>query len=60
MEREKFHQKQLDVKDEDLAKDSNIIAERAEIKKIDNIMKNKNKIRDAIRAASNCVKKRGS
>jgi len=60
VEREKFHQKQLDVKDEDLAKDSNIITDRAEIAKIDNNIKNKNKIRDAIRAASNCVKKRGS
>jgi len=60
VEREKFHQKQLDVKDEDLAKDSNIIADRAEIAKIDNNIKNKNKIRDAIRAGSNCVKKRGS
>jgi len=29
-------------------------------RKIDNIMKNKNTIRDAIRAGSNCVKKRGS
>ena len=60
VEREKFHQKQLDIKDEDIAKDTNILADRAEIKKIDNIMKNKNKIRDAIRAGSNCIKRRGS
>jgi len=59
VEREQFHQKQLDIKDEDL-KDTTVVSDRAEIQNIDKNIKNKNKIRDAIRAASNCVKKRGT
>ena len=59
VEREQFHQKQLDINDEDL-KDTTVVSDRAEIQNIDKNIKNKNKIRDAIRAASNCVKKRGT
>ena len=59
VEREQFHQKQLDIKDEDL-KDTTVVSDRAEIQNIDKNIKNKNKIRDAIRAGSNCVKKRGT
>ena len=50
------HQKQLDVKDEDL-KETGILEDRAEIQKIDKSIKNKTKIRDAIEAGTNCTKR---
>jgi len=43
VEREQFHQKQLDIKDEDL-KDTTVVSDRAEIQNIDKNIKNKNKI----------------
>ena len=57
-QRQKLHQKQLDVKDEDLNElDIGIQQDRSEISKIDNNIKNKKTIRDAIRAGANCVKR---
>ncbi len=57
-QRQKLHQKQLDVKDEDLDElEIGINQDRAEIQKIDNNIKNKTTIRDAIRAGANCVKR---
>ena len=57
-QRQKLHQRQLDVKDEDLDElDIGLVQDRAEIQKIDNNIKNKTKIRDAIRAGANCVKR---
>ena len=50
------HQRQLDVKDEDL-KETGILEDRAEIQKIDKSIKNKTKIRDAIEAGTNCTKR---
>ena len=47
--------KQLDVKDEDLV--DSVAVDRAEIDKIDNNIKNKQTIRDAIKAGANCVKR---
>tara|TARA_Y100001949_G_C15985716_1_gene330479 strand:+ start:1179 stop:2456 length:1278 start_codon:yes stop_codon:yes gene_type:complete len=54
-QRQKLHQKQLDVKDEDLV--DSVAVDRAEIDKIDNNIKNKQTIRDAIKAGANCVKR---
>jgi len=54
-DRNKFHQKQLDIKDEELTPEMK--QDRADIQKIDNNIKNKTTIRDAIRAGVNCVKR---
>jgi hypothetical protein len=56
-QRNQLHQKQLNVKDEDLTPEFN--QERTEIDVINNNIKNKTTIRDAIKAGANCVK-RGS
>ena len=57
-QRQKLHQKQLDVKDEDLDEiDIGLKSDRAEIDKIDNNIKNKTTIRNAIKAGANCVKR---
>ena len=53
--RNEFHQKQLNIKDEDLTPE--IIQDRAEISKIDESIKNKTTIRDAIKAGTNCTKR---
>jgi len=50
----KFRQKQLDIKDEDIVP---ISGNKAEIEKIDNNIKNKTKIREAIEAGTNCTKR---
>tara|TARA_A100000172_G_scaffold76002_2_gene59106 strand:+ start:553 stop:1824 length:1272 start_codon:yes stop_codon:yes gene_type:complete len=49
-----FRQKQLDIKDEDI---SPISANKTEIEKIDNNIKNKTKIREAIEAGTYCTKR---
>ena len=54
-QRTAFHQKQLNIKDEDLAEP--MIQERNDIKKIDNSIKNKTQIRQAIEAGTNCTKR---
>ena len=54
-DRNKFHQKQLDIKDEELTPEMK--QDRADIQKIDNNIQNKTTIRDAIRAGANCVKR---
>ena len=57
-QRQKLHQKQLDVKDEDLDEiDIGLKSDRAEIDKIDNNIKNKTTIRNAIKAGANCIKR---
>ena len=57
-QRQKLHQKQLDVKDEDIEDlEIGVAKDREEITKIDNNIKNKTTIRDAIRAGANCVKR---
>ena len=48
-------QKQLDVKDQDLGEE--VVADKAEIKKIDESIKNKTTIREAIEAGTNCTKR---
>jgi hypothetical protein len=53
--RNTFHQRQLDIKDEDLIPE--IKENRAEINKINESIKNKTKIRDAIKAGTNCTKR---
>ena len=50
-----FHQKQLNLKDEDLV--DSILQERTVIEQIDNSIKNKTKIRQAIEAGTNCTKR---
>jgi len=50
----KVRQKQLDIKDEDLTP---ISENKAEIEKIDNNIKNKTKIREAIEAGTYCTKR---
>lgn len=50
----KVRQKQLDIKDEDIAP---ISENKAEIEKIDNNIKNKTKIREAIEAGTYCTKR---
>ena len=50
-----LHQKQLNIKDEDLTEP--MIQERNAIKEIDNSIKNKTKIRQAIEAGTNCTKR---
>ena len=50
-----LHQKQLNIKDEDLIEP--IIQERNDIKKIDKSIKNKTQIREAIEAGTNCTKR---
>ena len=54
-QRTAFHQKQLNIKDEAL--DETMIKDRADIKEIDNSIKNKTQIRQAIEAATNCTKR---
>jgi len=54
-ERNKLHEKQLNIKDEDLTPEMK--KDRADIESIDNNIQNKTKIRDAIRAGVNCVKR---
>lgn len=57
-QRQKLHQKQLDVKDEDIEDlEIGVVKDREEITRIDNNIKNKTTIRDAIRAGANCVKR---
>ena len=51
----KLREKQLDIKDENL--DETYIAERNEIETIDNNVKNKTTIREAIEAGTNCTKR---
>jgi acetolactate synthase small subunit len=53
--RNTFHQQQLNIKDEDLILE--IRQDKDEITKIDNSIKNKTKIRDAIEAGTNCTKR---
>jgi len=48
-------QKQLDVKDQDLGEEFSV--DRAEIKKIDESIKNKTTVREAIEAGTNCTKR---
>jgi len=55
-QRNTFHQDQLNIKDEDL-KQTGILEDRAEIRQIDNSIKNKTKIRQAIEAGTNCTKR---
>ena len=50
-----LHQKQLNIKDEDLIEP--MIQERNAIKEIDDSIKNKTKIRQAIEAGTNCTKR---
>jgi len=50
-----LHQKQLNIKDTDLIEP--MIQERNDIKKIDNSIKNKTQIREAIEAGTNCTKR---
>jgi len=50
-----LHQKQLNIKDTDLTEP--MIQERNDIKKIDNSIKNKTQIREAIEAGTNCTKR---
>ncbi len=50
----KFRQKQLDIKDEDLTE---LSVNKSEIDKIDNNIKNKPKLREAIEAATYCTKR---
>ena len=50
----KFRQKQLDIKDEDIAE---LSSSKAEIEKVDNNIKNKTKIREAIEAGTSCTKR---
>ena len=54
-QRTAFHQKQLNIKDEDLV--DSILQERTVIEEIDNSIKNKTRIRDAIKAGTNCTKR---
>jgi len=48
-------QKQLDVKDQDLGEE--FVADKSEIKKIDESIKNKTTVREAIEAGTNCTKR---
>jgi len=48
-------QKQLDVKDQDLGEE--FVADKAKIKKIDESIKNKTTVREAIEAGTNCTKR---
>jgi len=48
-------QKQLDVKDQDLGEE--FVADKAKIKKIDESIKNKTTVREAIKAGTNCTKR---
>lgn len=50
----KFRQKQLDIKDEDI---SELSSAKTEIEKIDNNIKNKTKLREAIEAGTYCTKR---
>jgi len=50
----KFRQKQLDIKDEDI---SELSSAKTEIEKIDNNIKNKTKLREAIEAGTHCTKR---
>jgi hypothetical protein len=50
----KVRQKQLDIKDEDITE---LSVNKAEIEKIDNNIKNKTKIREAIEAGTYCTKR---
>jgi hypothetical protein len=50
----KFRQKQLDIKDEDIAE---LSSAKTEIEKIDKNIKNKGKIREAIEAGTYCTKR---
>jgi hypothetical protein len=50
-----LHQKQLGIKDEELTE--TMLQERAVIEQIDNSIKNKTKIREAIEAGTNCTKR---
>ena len=54
-QRRTLHQKQLNIKDEDLTEP--MIQERNAIKEIDDSIKNKTKIRQGIKAATNCTKR---
>jgi hypothetical protein len=55
-QRNKFHQKQLDIKDEDL-KDTGILEDRLEIENINKDTKNKITFKEAIRAGANCMRR---
>ena len=54
-QRTALHQKQLNIKDQDLTEP--MIQERNAIKEIDDSIKNKTKIRQAIEAGTNCTKR---
>ena len=54
-QRTALHQKQLNIKDQDLIEP--MIQERNAIKEIDDSIKNKTKIRQAIEAGTNCTKR---
>jgi hypothetical protein len=51
----KFRQKQLDIKDEDIAE---LSSSKAEIEKVNNNIKNKKTIRQGIEAATSCTKRK--
>ena len=55
-ETEKFHQKQLDMTDEQL-KDTGILEERLEIENMNKDTKNKKTFKNAIRAGVNCMRR---
>jgi len=54
-QRTQLHQRQLDIKDEDLTPE--IIEDRAKIQESDNILKNKNKIKESLEAGINCTRR---
>ena len=55
-QRNRFQQKQLDFKDDDL-KDTGILESRLEIENIDKDTKNKTTFKNAIRAGANCMRR---
>ena len=55
-ETEKFHQKQLDMTDEQL-KDTGILEERLEIENMNKDTKNKKTFKNAIKAGVNCMRR---
>ena len=54
-QRTQLHQRQLEIKDEDLTPE--IIEDRAKIQESDNILKNKNKIKESLEAGINCTRR---
>ena len=54
-QRAKLHQKQLEVKDEDLPPE--MLEERAKIEESDKILKNKTKVKESLEAGINCTRR---